>query len=195
MIVLVFDTETTGLPKNNPSIYSTNSWPHIVQLSYVLYDVDKRSLITEQDMIIKLPKDVDIPEESVKIHKITKEKSDKLGIPIETALTLFFKDAKQADLFVGHNLSFDKRMIIVECIRKNLYGRFPKEESKFYCTMKKGTDLCKIEAINKKTQEKYFKYPTLSELYLKIFNSTAQGAHNALVDVHLCLACYLEMTL
>ena len=35
-IILVFDTETTGLPKGkNPSIYKTELWPHIIQLSYL----------------------------------------------------------------------------------------------------------------------------------------------------------------
>ena len=38
MKVLVFDTETTGLPKGkNPSIYKTELWPHIIQLSYIVY--------------------------------------------------------------------------------------------------------------------------------------------------------------
>ena len=32
MKVLVFDTETSGLPtEKNASIYKTNVWPHIVQ--------------------------------------------------------------------------------------------------------------------------------------------------------------------
>ena len=39
MKVLIFDTETTGLPEGkNPSIYETQKWPHIIQLSYIVYD-------------------------------------------------------------------------------------------------------------------------------------------------------------
>ena len=43
MKVLVFDTETTGLPtERNASISDLKAWPYIVQLSYILYDVDEK---------------------------------------------------------------------------------------------------------------------------------------------------------
>ena len=35
MKILVFDTETNGLPEKNASIYDLNKWPHIIQLSYI----------------------------------------------------------------------------------------------------------------------------------------------------------------
>ena len=193
MKVLVFDTETTGLPKNNPSIYQTDLWPYIVQLSYVIYDVDNMHLITEQDHIIKLSESINISEESVKIHGISKEKSNTLGINIKTALKKFIEDMKTVDLLVGHNISFDKRMIIVECIRNKIQGRFPSEQAKYFCTMKKGTEICKIEAVNKETNETYFKYPKLEQLYYNFFKTKPRGLHNSLVDVHACLACFLEM--
>ena len=46
MKVLVFDTETTGLPQRDeygksPSLYDTKKWPYIIQFSYILYDTDK----------------------------------------------------------------------------------------------------------------------------------------------------------
>ena len=38
MRVLVFDTETTGLPtERNASIYHVDKWPYIIQLSYIIY--------------------------------------------------------------------------------------------------------------------------------------------------------------
>ena len=43
---IVFDTETTGLPLNkNSSIYNTHEWPHIIQLSYIVYDEDNHKVI------------------------------------------------------------------------------------------------------------------------------------------------------
>jgi len=37
MRVLVFDTETSGLPtEKNPSIYETQKWPYIIQLSFAI---------------------------------------------------------------------------------------------------------------------------------------------------------------
>ena len=38
MKILVFDTETSGLPERSASIYEHSKWPYIIQLSYVLYD-------------------------------------------------------------------------------------------------------------------------------------------------------------
>ena len=55
MIVLVFDTETTGLPETkiiNPD--TLNLWPNIVQLSYIVYDVSKNKILNVVDSIVKL---------------------------------------------------------------------------------------------------------------------------------------------
>ena len=42
MIILVMDTETTGLPlKRNASVMQTTLWPYVVQLSLILYDTEQ----------------------------------------------------------------------------------------------------------------------------------------------------------
>ena len=47
MKVIVFDTETTGLPKKwNASITDKDNWPHIVQFSWILYDIDNNTIIS-----------------------------------------------------------------------------------------------------------------------------------------------------
>ena len=84
MKVLVFDTETTGLPKEkNASIYKTELWPHIIQLSYIVYCSDENNLLTVEDDYIKISDDVIIEEGSQAIHKISREKLNKKGISIE----------------------------------------------------------------------------------------------------------------
>ena len=41
MKILVFDTETTGLPsERNPSIFEPDKFPYIVQISYILYNTE-----------------------------------------------------------------------------------------------------------------------------------------------------------
>ena len=37
----------------------------------------------------------------------------------------------------------------------------------------------------------YVKYPTLGELYHKLFGTTPTGLHDSMVDVETCLECYL----
>ena len=57
MRVLVFDTETTGLPKSkiiNPD--TLNLWPYIVQFSYVIYDTDVNDMVVSSDNIVKVVK-------------------------------------------------------------------------------------------------------------------------------------------
>ena len=74
MKVLVFDTETTGLPEeNNVSILDTFRWPYIVQLSFIYYDSEINDVIEYYDNVIKLPDNITIPEDSIRIHGITNE--------------------------------------------------------------------------------------------------------------------------
>ena len=75
MKVLCFYTETTGLPKDqHASFHDSSSWPHIIQLSYIVIDTDTKEIIEYIDRIIKLADDVDISQESINIHKITRER-------------------------------------------------------------------------------------------------------------------------
>jgi len=192
MRVLVFDTETTGLPtERNASITETTKWPYIVQLSYIIYDFNINNIICSYDEILKLPQNIDISKDSIKLHKITKEKNQESGVDRKIALYNFNKELQACDVVVGHNISFDKRMIMVECIRNGVQQHFNYRGKKKieFCTMKAGVDICMIEKINF-NGDKYFKYPTLSELYYKLFNEIPMNTHNSFVDVLLCLRCY-----
>ena len=116
MKIIVFDTETTGLPEGrNPSILETEKWPYIVQISWILYDMDKQIVVSIQDHIIDCG--VPIPDDSIRVHGITQKRSERKGIPVVDAMNQFDNDLQQADLVVAHNLSFDKRVYMVEAIR------------------------------------------------------------------------------
>lgn len=195
MRVLVFDTETTGLPTDRKaSIYDTSKWPYILQLSYIIYDTDRNAILRYVDCIINVPEDVVITEGSTKIHGITREMSTQQGIPIVDALRDFDCWVKGTDLIVGHNISFDKRMIIVEHIRHKIRSGFGAETKvPQYCTMRNSAKLCNL-LVNKPDQKPYAKFPKLSELYYKLFNEEAKGVHNAFADVLICLRCYCMMT-
>lgn len=195
MKVLVFDTETTGLPeKNNVSILDTFRWPYIVQLSFIYYDSKINDIIEYYDNIIKLPENITIPEESINIHGITNEAMREKGVSIKTALKKFNDILKDSDIVVGHNISFDKRMIMVECIRNKISQYFTKGQDKKpeFCTMKNSKNICKIKMVNFKGEEN-FKFPKLSELYKFIFKEEPSNLHNSFVDVILCLRCYFAI--
>ena len=199
MKVLVFDTETTGLPQRDengksPSLYDTTKWPYIIQLSYILYDTEKNQILVNHDHIIRLEKHVHISKESIDVHGITREQSEREGVNITEALELFDISMMAADMIIAHNLSFDKQMVIVECIRHKQAAPFKfKLPEQYFCTMKNTVELCRIETISKKNGEKFFKYPTLSELHYKMFGIVPENTHDAMVDILVCLRCFVQL--
>lgn len=195
MKVLVFDTETTGLPiGKNPSIYEMDKWPYIVQLSYIFYDTETKRTLECGDDIIKIPEKVVVSPESIAIHKITPAHCKELGVPIKEAFARFNNCLQECDIVVGHNISFDKRLIMVESMRNQIkqYFTIMGERKPEYCSMKNTIDLCKISVIGQ-TGIEYFKYPKLSELHKHLFNVVPEGLHNALADVLICLRCYVSI--
>lgn len=188
MKILVFDTETSGLPfEKNSSIYDTNKWPYILQLSYVIYNLTTNLIELRYNTYVKISPEVEITKDSEKIHGITREKCDK-GKLIHEVLYEFKNNMIECDLLIGHNVSFDKRMLIVEGIRNKINLNLITT----YCTMKNSVELCKIEKINYENKT-YLKYPTLNELYFYLFNINPKKLHNAYIDVLVCLKCYLMM--
>ena len=67
---LIFDTETTGLPRNwNAPLSDSDNWPRCVQIAWQLHAPDGR-MISDDDFII-MPDGFDIPFESEKVHGIS----------------------------------------------------------------------------------------------------------------------------
>jgi DNA polymerase III epsilon subunit-like protein len=209
MIIAVFDTETTGLPKskiiNNLSL---SLWPYIVQFSYIIYDTELKKIIKTVDLVIKIPENINISDEVSDIHGITNFISQTSPHTIEEALIHFGNDYLNynIDLIVGHNLSFDINMLKVELMREIsiqqnlLYKRMfsqlfedlndiKPESPELYCTMQKSIELCNLKMKTKYGKE-YVKFPKLSELHMKLFNSSPRNLHNSLNDVLICLRCY-----
>jgi DNA polymerase III epsilon subunit-like protein len=192
MKILVFDTETSGLPlKKNASITETEEWPYILQLSFIVYDDSENKIIQIYNNYIK--QNINISKESTNIHGITRELIDEKGVDINDAMNVFDIALQNSDIVVGHNISFDKRMYMVEAIRRyrRQYFTINGIKKKEYCTMKNSTNICKIERVNNKTNKKYYKYPTLKELHTKLFNEFPTNLHNSLIDVFATLRCYI----
>jgi DNA polymerase III epsilon subunit-like protein len=210
MKIIVFDTETTGLPKSKIiNELSLSLWPYIVQFSYVIYDTELKKIIKTVDLIIRIPENINISDEVSDIHGITNFISQTSQYKIEDALTHFSRDYinYNIDLIVGHNLSFDINMLKVELMREiinnqnNLIDKrlflqllenlddIKPESSELYCTMQKSVELCNLKAKTKYGKE-YVKFPKLNELHMKLFNSSPKNLHNSLNDVLICLRCY-----
>ena len=202
MRIFVFDTETTGLPKTKQMTENDLPlWPHIVQLSYIIYNDLNNDLETTQDHIIQLPENIIISQECVNIHGITNERCKSEGGDLKYLLRDFLDDFYNCDLIVGHNLQFDLNMLRVEIMRiiqDSIY--FEKEYfeealqnlnacKKYYCTMQESIDLCDIQTTNKRGV-KFVKYPKLLELHEKLFQCKPQNLHNSLNDVLVTMRCF-----
>lgn len=208
MRVLVFDTETTGLPKSkiiNPD--TLNLWPHVVQFSFVVYDTSINDIIKSCDSIVKLDKDVIIPEETTKIHGITNKISRIKGIKFETILDEFFYSLRNVDILVGHNISFDINMVKVEILRLIYSNEIENDKTKYKyalyfltnfknicctCSLKVSVDLCNITTFDKKGNP-YLKYPKLIELHEKLFQSVPNNLHNSFNDILVTLRCFMKL--
>ena len=196
MKVLAFDTETTGLPENyNALVTDSSKWPHIIQLSFIVFDTTSKEILEYSDRIIQLASTVRIPPESIAIHQITRERSEREGIQLSYALVEFAEAIKNVDLIVAHNLSFDKKMLLVELHRQQMPNCFIRANGnaiKEYCTMQETVQLCKIPTPNKKYANLgQFKWPRLNELHKQLFHCEPSGTHNAIADVMICLRCYV----
>lgn len=191
MKVLVFDTETNGLPEDKfESIFNVDKFPYIMQISYILYDDESFNIIKVGDKYVN---NVEIKEESFKINKITKEMVDN-GENIKNVLTDFINVVKECDILVGHNYNFDKKIVMVECVRNKLFYKFNYilKQKQYYCTMRNSKEICKIPSIYKIGD---FKLPKLIELHEYLFKEQIKTdkLHNSLVDCIFTLKCYIMM--
>jgi len=183
---LIYDTETTGLPKNwNAPLTDSENWPRMVQISWQVHDKNGE-LIEVKNYIIK-PEGYEIPYAVVKVHGITTERANKQGVDLTFVLKEFNKALKKCEFVVGHNIGFDNNIIGAEFIRKGIktkLDKYPivdtKDDSVQYCALPK-------------PRGNGFKWPKLGELHQKLFGEEFAEAHNAAADVEATARCFLEL--
>ncbi|HZJ73690.1 MAG TPA: 3'-5' exonuclease [Perlabentimonas sp.] len=181
---LFFDTETTGLPRNwKAPVTDLNNWPRMIQIGWILCD-DEGSRIEIGDYIIK-PEDFTIPQEASKVHGITTEKAISEGFDLEKVLNRFNDLVKKTDYTVAHNISFDEKIVGAEFLRKRIKSDFSRKSK--LCTMQLSTNYCKLPG------PYGYKWPTLSELHIKLFGVDFEDAHDAFADINATEKCFWEM--
>lgn len=192
MKVLVFDTETTGLPPKNVSTRETFRFPYVVQLSWMVLDTGTNKIVSFYDYIIQLPQYIDIPQESANIHGINTDIMREKGENILPILQKFKRDVLASHIIVAHNIEFDKKIIEVEFYRHGL-GSWSNLRKREFCTMKSGNSICNLKMKSFYSNKMISKYPRLSELHHKLFGQSPKNIHNALIDILMCLRCYYKL--
>ena len=184
---LIFDTETTGLPKNwRAPISDTENWPRCVQLAWQVHD-EIGNLIESKSYIIK-PDNFDIPYESEKIHGISTLLAEAEGIELDSVLNEFNNSISKSKFIIGHNVNFDLNVIGCEFYRRNIISNIESTDVLDTCT-ELTADLCKLPG----GRGGKFKLPTLTELHQFLFESSFEEAHNASADVEATARCFLEL--
>ncbi|PKL64685.1 MAG: 3'-5' exonuclease [Methanomicrobiales archaeon HGW-Methanomicrobiales-3] len=185
-MLLFLDTETTGLPKYSATT-DTEKWPRVVQLAWSLYDIDGNR--QSRNSFIIYPTDFTIPMASVKKHGITTERAKAEGTSLHKVLPQFNADVEKSTMVIAHNTEFDLPIVHTEFVRCRLKTNLLEKEN--FCTMKPReiVSWCKIP----KASGYGYKWPTLSELYLQLFEEEFTGCHDAGADVEACARCYFEL--
>jgi len=113
---LIFDTETTGLPKKwSAPLTDFDNWPRAIQIAWQLHDSSGKCISNQSHVIY--PKGFSIPFDSEKIHGISTALAKKIGVEINFALEKFKEDLNKSEFICGHNLNFDEKILGAEFLR------------------------------------------------------------------------------
>ena len=183
---LIFDTETTGLPRNyNAPMSDLDNWPRLVQLAWQLHD-EKGKLISNNNYIVK-PEGFTIPYNSEKIHGISTQRALKEGHDLKKVLEIFEEDLKKTTFLVGHNIGFDISIVGAELLRTE--RPIVDLEKQALDTKDISTEFCAIPG----GKGGKFKWPTLFELHQKLFGEGFGDAHDAAYDVDATAKCFFGL--
>ncbi len=184
---LIFDTETTGLPKRwNAPITDTDNWPRCIQIAWQLHD-EMGNLVESQDYLVK-PDGFNIPYDAEKIHGISTELAAQNGISLAEVLEKFNIAMAKTKFIVGQNVGFDVNIMGAEFYRMGVENSLQELPVLDTCT-EHTAQLCQIPG----GRGGKFKLPTLTELHQFLFGEPFGEAHNATADVEATTRCFLEL--
>ncbi|MEK6828788.1 MAG: 3'-5' exonuclease [Nanoarchaeota archaeon] len=194
---LIFDTETNGKAKNfKAPVQDLDNWPRITQIGWQLYDKNE-NLISEKGHLIKpdgwtIPTVEELQAQGEKNpnffvdNNMSTERCEEFGIPLADAINEFLVDLEKSEYMIAHNMQFDINVLGAELLRLN---KVPNKQTKKICTMQESTSYCKMLPFRYGT----YKWPTLTELHVKLFGEEFKGAHDALDDVKACARSFFEL--
>jgi len=184
---LIFDTETTGLPKRwDTPITDTDNWPRCVQIAWQLHD-ENGKLIEHQDFLIR-PDGFNIPFDAERIHGISTELAAEKGFLLSEVLAKFNVVLSKAKFVVGQNLRFDLNILGCEFHRTGIQTELNQKAVLDTCT----ETTAQLLQLPGGRGGKY-KLPNLTELHNFLFGVPFTEAHNATADVEATSRCFFEL--
>jgi len=219
---LIFDTETTGLPKSYKApMKDADNWPRCIQIAWQLHD--ELGEVIEHDNFLVQPEGFNIPYDSEKIHGISTDLALQQGISLEHCLEKFNIALSKTKYLVGQNVTFDVNIMGAEFIRAGIqpnfrafeFDEFDFNDYNFVTKLPKSGHLS-LDALKDVDKNKIgildtctevtaemcmlpggrggkFKLPTLTELHSQLFGVGFGEAHNASADVEATTRCFFEL--
>lgn len=180
--IVFIDTETTGIPLDWKAPYTdTRSWPYSIQISWLLYTREGQEVKAEDHYIFE--PEIEISEESYRIHGIRKEFLETNGKNMSTVLSLLAQDLeKYKPLVVGHFMQLEYHMLGVSFHRAGLLN--PLHQLSTFCTMKLTSNFLLPPKKN---------FLRLGELYQQLFQEPMMYQHNAYWDAKATAACFFRL--
>lgn len=178
-LILVVDIETDGLIKREGQKIL---YPEIVQIAWLI--MDKRGTIYKKESSLIKDDRVQLKNTS-NIHRISQESVNRIGKPKYQVLKKLASDLQSVVNVSCHNSNFDIPILAHHFEMEGLSSL--KNNQKIICTMQASVEYCNLhDGFN-------LKFPKLTELYNKLFNTTLHQLHNAEADVLATAICLKKM--
>lgn len=193
-MILIFDTETSGLPTLaggryhlNPKKFNYYDTARIIEIGYAIYkknDNGKWKTVKEVNNLI-VPNGFTINNSH--IHGIEHQTCVEEGIDIRNALKEFAEDIKVCNKIFAYNINFDVNIVLAEAYRANHCDMISAMKEK----MDEGKCKCVMELAKRKLELSHIK---LEPLHKMLFKREIVQTHRALDDVMLTADVLFEIT-
>lgn len=191
-MILIFDTETTGLPDNAQRKnwrHESQPWP--VSVAGILLDGDLKEVETYHH-VVRVPDGIESHPRALATHGITREKMNAEGLPPATILADFQRLVGMASIHMAYNLPFDDAVMKAFAHRlghpdaSTLFG-----DSEGTCLLRTATNFLKIPG-----GHEGYRQVKLFQAFRRITGRKMEDvytAHDALEDVRACADIYRAM--
>lgn len=182
-MIIIYDTETHGLPKNyNISPEHFDHWPRLLEIAWEVwdrFDDGSATIIKKRSELIQL-NDWEITD-SFALKRFSTKTNNLFGKPINEVLNEFIEDRLRCTYEVGHNLSYDRKIVRAEMFRSGLKQEFTTKKLDTMHSSRSFYNLYKN------------KPPKLEELYEILFKTKFEDSHTAAADVSATSRCLFEL--
>ncbi len=180
---LVIDSETSGLFDYSRAADAPGQ-PRLAQFGMIFVGPDHKVEV-EHEFLIK-PEGWEMTEEATRVTGLTTERLKAEGVPADQMLGLYAAAIDARRIIVGHNVSFDIKMLRAELRRAGMEDRFM--TTRTICTMFGSRDMCQIPNANGKG----IKNPKLAEA-CEVLGIPQAAGHTALDDARSAYGIFLKM--